>query len=69
MIQPLNELIGLPPTALPTEIAAAAEKYSQTLFFSASHSDVNASRELIALHVAYLTWAYANREPPRLSER
>ena len=59
MIQPLNELVGLPPTAPPAEIAAAAESQCEALFFNASHSDANAQRELVALHVAYLVWAYA----------
>lgn len=59
MIRPLNELIGLPSTAAPTAVAAAAERQCELLFSKAANSDPEAQLELLKLHIAYLVWAYA----------
>lgn len=59
LIPPINDILGLLPTAPITEIACAAEKCSQTLFGLASRGDAVARRKLIVLHIAHLYWAYA----------
>lgn len=62
MIQPLNEIIGLPLAASPGELASAADRCCETLFDLASVGDAQARRQLVELHVAYLVWAYTGRE-------
>jgi len=69
MIQPLNEIIGLPPAASPGELASAADRCCQTLFDRASVGDAKARRQLVELHVAYLVWAYSSRESRRSGAR
>lgn len=59
MIHTLNEMVGLPAATAPPEIARAADQYSEALFKRASGGDTNAQRDLLILHCAYLTWAYA----------
>lgn len=68
MIASLNELIGLPVATPANEVAWAAERCGQTLFDRASCGDVSAQREIVALRVASLIWAYANREARQFSE-
>lgn len=65
MMPPLNEIVGLPASMSSAEIAVAAEQCCQTLFAKASGGDVVARRELVKLHAAYLTWAYADWEHQR----
>ena len=68
MIQPLNEIVGLPPATAPAELAGAADRYCQTLFDRASCGDADARRQLVELHVAYLTWAYASRQARQFAQ-
>jgi hypothetical protein len=58
MTHALNEMVGLPATTSPPEIARAADQYSEALYKRASGGDTNAQRDLLKLHCAYLTWAY-----------
>lgn len=61
MTYALNEMVGLPAATAPPEIARAADQYSEELFKRASDGDADAQRDLVKLHCAYLTWAYAAR--------
>jgi hypothetical protein len=60
MIPRLNDIVGLPPSASVTEIDRASEEFFQKALGRASQGDADAQRELLALRVAYLNWAYAN---------
>lgn len=62
MIPPLNEIIGLPLATPAIELACAAERCGEDLFFRASGGDESVKREIVELRVALLIWAYANRE-------
>lgn len=61
MMPPFNEIVGLPASMSPDQLALAAEQCCQALFDRASGGDVVARRKLVELHAAYLTWAYADR--------
>ena len=69
MIPRLNDIIGLPAAAPPTEVAHAADRHCDALFGRASGGDPRAQRELVELQVAYLTWAYANSKSQQPTER
>jgi len=56
----LNEIVGLPRSASPAEMDRASDEFFQKLLGRASRGDVAAQRELVALRVAYLNWAYAS---------
>lgn len=60
MIPRLNDIVGLPPSAPAAEMDRASEEFFQKALGRASQGDVNAQRQLVALRVAYLNWAYAN---------
>ena len=60
MIPRLNEIVGLPPSTPPAEMDRASEDFFQKALGRASQGDVDAQRQLVALRVAYLNWAYAN---------
>lgn len=62
MIPSLNEMIGLPLATSAVELGCASERRFQALLDQASEGDPNAQRELVALRVAYLNWAYASQE-------
>jgi len=62
MVPSLNEMIGLPPATSAAELGCASEKRFQMVLGRASQGDANAQRELVALRVAYLNWAYAGRQ-------
>jgi len=61
MIPSLNEMIGLPLAASAAELGCASERRFEALRDRASAGDANAQRELVALRIAYLNWAYASR--------
>lgn len=67
MTYALNEMVGLPATTAPPEIARAADRQSEELFKRASGGDANAQRDLVRLHCAYLMWAYGHRQTQRCS--
>jgi len=60
MIPPLNEILGLSSAAPQVEIGHASEIRFQAAFERAARGDADAQRELLALRIAYLNWAYAN---------
>jgi|GEM_PF-1742555 len=62
MIPSLNEMIDLPPATPAAEIDCAIEKRFQSVLAKASLGDASAQRELVALRVAYLNWAYASQQ-------
>lgn len=59
----LHELVGLPSAASPAEMDRASEELFQAVLDRAARGDAGAQRELVALKIAYLNWAYAD---PRL---
>jgi hypothetical protein len=61
MIPSLNEMIGLPPATSAAELDCASERRFKSVLERASQGDANAQRELVALRVAYLNWAYASQ--------
>ncbi|MCX7155067.1 MAG: hypothetical protein NTW45_01315 [Rhodocyclales bacterium] len=61
MIPSLSEMIGLPPATSAAELNCASERRFQVLLDKASEGDTNAHRELVALRIAYLNWAYASQ--------
>ncbi|KAF0163311.1 MAG: hypothetical protein FD157_3181 [Rhodocyclaceae bacterium] len=62
MIPSLNEMIGLPLATSAVELDFASEKRFESVLERASQGDPNAQRELVALRVAYLNWAYASQQ-------
>jgi hypothetical protein len=60
MIPRLNEIVGLPLSSSPAEMDRASEEFFQKVLGRASQGDADAQRQLVALRVAYLNWAYAN---------
>lgn len=62
MIPSLNDMIGLPPAASAAELDWASETRFQALLDKAAEGDADAQRELVALRIAYLNWAYAGRQ-------
>ncbi|MDP1735731.1 MAG: hypothetical protein Q8L44_15355 [Sulfuritalea sp.] len=61
MIPRLNEIVGLPLSTSPAEMDRASEAFFQELLGKASGGDADAQRQLVALRVAHLNWAYANQ--------
>jgi len=62
MIPLLNEMIGLPPATSAADLGCASERRFQALLDKASRGDTSAQRELVALRIAYLNWAYASQQ-------
>lgn len=62
MIPSLNEMIGLPIATSAAELDSASERRFNALLDKASGGDANAQRELVALRIAYLNWAYASQQ-------
>jgi len=62
MIPSLNEMIGLPIASSAEELDSASERRFNALRDRASEGDMNAQRELVALRIAYLNWAYASQQ-------
>jgi len=62
MIPSINELIGLPLATSAAEIDCASERRFRALLDKASRGDTDAQRELVALRIAYLNWAYASQQ-------
>lgn len=62
MIPSLNEMIGLPLATSAMELDCASERRFKSVLERASQGDPDAQRELVALRVAYLNWAYASQQ-------
>jgi hypothetical protein len=62
MIPSLSEMIDLPLAAPAEEIDCAIEERFKSVLARASLGDANAQRELVALRIAYLNWAYASQQ-------
>lgn len=62
MIPSLSEMIGLPIASSAEELDSASERRFNTLRDRASEGDMKAQRELVALRIAYLNWAYASQQ-------
>ena len=58
----LNEMIGLSPAASAAEVDCASESRFKSVLDRASQGDANAQRELVALRIAYLNWAYGRQQ-------
>lgn len=69
MIRLLNELVGLPPETSSAELGCAIDRHYQTALDRAMVGDANAQRELVTLRVAYLNWAYADRNSGHVAGR
>mgnify|MGYP001579661830 CR=1 FL=1 len=65
MVRLLNELVGLPPETSPAELGCAIDRHFQAVLTRAAEGDVNAQRELVALRVAYINWAYSGQDARR----
>lgn len=60
----LNEILGLSSAAPEAEVGRASEMCFQFALARASRGDADAQRELLALRIAYLNWAYVNPQFP-----